>query len=155
MYSSVYTLRFGTSIPRVFSLRHVLAWWGHLQVRLGCCTITFFFATLPHTGQCSRIGSAWYMFFLFALFLPSILFFVKSLNFCIIPRVKLVKIYFWSNITILLKYFFSQLLQLLYITSVTLSNYLIWVYLYLRWGYYFPLFVFVVAPFFVVPKRIV
>jgi hypothetical protein len=58
-------------------------------------------------------------------FLPSILFFVKSLNLYIVPRVKLVKIYVWPNITILLKYLFSQLLKLLYITSVTLSNYLI------------------------------
>jgi hypothetical protein len=107
MYSSIYTIRFGTSIPCVFSLWHVLAWWVHLLVHLGCCTITFLLLS-PTLASVHTLG-VWYMFFLFALFCQVYCFWevyiVKSLNFCITPRVKLVKIYFWSNITILLKYF--------------------------------------------------
>jgi hypothetical protein len=65
--ASFYTIRFMALIHHTFSSRHVSAWWGHLQVRWGLYNLLFPSATLPHTGQLSHIGSAWYVWSLFAL----------------------------------------------------------------------------------------
>jgi hypothetical protein len=38
---------YATIIPHVFSLRHVSAWWGHLQVCWSLCNLLLLIATLP------------------------------------------------------------------------------------------------------------
>jgi hypothetical protein len=68
MYSSVYTIRFSSSIPRVFSLQHVSACWGYLQVRLSCYTITILLLS-PTLASFEHWECVVYVL-LFALFPP-------------------------------------------------------------------------------------
>jgi hypothetical protein len=55
----------------------------------------------PHTGQCSHVGSAWYVLFVFA-FLSNVLFSGSiNIKYYVIIGVRLSKIFFWSNIKII------------------------------------------------------
>jgi hypothetical protein len=50
-----------------FPSLHVSAWWGHLQVHCGFTIACFSCCYSPHTGQCLHMGSAWYIWSLYAL----------------------------------------------------------------------------------------
>jgi hypothetical protein len=61
----------------------------------------------PHTGQCSHIGSVWYVLFVFAL-LSNVLFSGSiNIKYYVIIGVRLSKTFFWSDIKIteLLNYY--------------------------------------------------
>jgi hypothetical protein len=116
MYSTVYAIRFGTSIPRVFPydmFRPDGAIFRYVQVVVQSPSFCY---SPPQWPVFTQWGCVVYVLFVCLFFCQVYCFWnahiVKSLNFCITPRVKLVKIYVWSSITILLKYFFSQLIKL-------------------------------------------